>query len=214
MFDPRLDPRRGDPRRGRVRGHCASTLPARLRHGAADAADRHGPRRRGLARARRPATTRRCSTSRRRGSCAYPREAVVAEKLEAMVVLGDRNSRIKDFFDLHHLASHFEFDRRLWRRPIARDLRARRHTRSRRTSRSALTPRVLARTRRAQRRCGRFARRAGLAVRRAAGRRDCARLGTFLRPCPCDLRECDAATWMRAGPWQPAAGDRGEALSE
>ena len=30
---------------------------------------------------------------------AYPREAVVAEKLEALVVLGDRNSRIKDFFD-------------------------------------------------------------------------------------------------------------------
>ncbi len=42
---------------------------------------------------------------------AYPREAVVAEKLEAVVVLGDRNSRIKDFFDLHHLASRFDFDR-------------------------------------------------------------------------------------------------------
>jgi hypothetical protein len=42
---------------------------------------------------------------------AYPREAVIAEKLEAMVVLGDRNSRIKDFFDVHHLASQFEFDR-------------------------------------------------------------------------------------------------------
>lgn len=26
-------------------------------------------------------------------------------------MLGDRNSRIKDFFDLHHLASRFEFDR-------------------------------------------------------------------------------------------------------
>lgn len=42
---------------------------------------------------------------------AYPREAVVAEKLEAIVVLGDRNSRIKDFFDLRHLAMNFEFDR-------------------------------------------------------------------------------------------------------
>lgn len=41
----------------------------------------------------------------------YPREAVIAEKLEAMVVLGERNSRIKDFFDLHHLASEFGFDR-------------------------------------------------------------------------------------------------------
>src|SRR2546422_9608601 len=29
----------------------------------------------------------------------------------ALVVLGDRNSRIKDFFDLHHLASRFTFDR-------------------------------------------------------------------------------------------------------
>jgi hypothetical protein len=41
----------------------------------------------------------------------YSREAVVAEKLEAIVVFGDRNSRIKDFFDLHHLAMCFEFDR-------------------------------------------------------------------------------------------------------
>ena len=28
-----------------------------------------------------------------------------------MVAFGDRNSRIKDFFDLHHFANHFEFDR-------------------------------------------------------------------------------------------------------
>ncbi|MEZ4650463.1 MAG: nucleotidyl transferase AbiEii/AbiGii toxin family protein [Candidatus Eisenbacteria bacterium] len=41
----------------------------------------------------------------------YPKEAVVAEKLEALVVLGDRNSRIKDFFDLRYLATSFAFDR-------------------------------------------------------------------------------------------------------
>lgn len=40
----------------------------------------------------------------------YSREAVVAEKFEAMVVLGARNSRIKDFFDIHYLATHFPFD--------------------------------------------------------------------------------------------------------
>ena len=34
----------------------------------------------------------------------YPREAVVAEKLHAMVVLGERNSRYKDFYDLHSLS--------------------------------------------------------------------------------------------------------------
>lgn len=34
---------------------------------------------------------------------AYPREAVVAEKLHAMVLLGMRNSRMKDYFDVHAL---------------------------------------------------------------------------------------------------------------
>ena len=42
---------------------------------------------------------------------AYARETVVAEKLEAIVVLGDRNSRIKDYFDLHMLAMSHEFHR-------------------------------------------------------------------------------------------------------
>ena len=41
---------------------------------------------------------------------AYSRETVIAEKVEAMVTLGIRNSRVKDFFDLHYLASHFDFD--------------------------------------------------------------------------------------------------------
>jgi len=41
---------------------------------------------------------------------AYPKEAVVAEKLHAMVVLGERNSRLKDFYDLYVLASSFAFD--------------------------------------------------------------------------------------------------------
>ena len=40
----------------------------------------------------------------------YSRDAVVAEKLEAMVSLGVTNSRMKDFYDVHLLASFFEFD--------------------------------------------------------------------------------------------------------
>jgi predicted nucleotidyltransferase component of viral defense system len=43
---------------------------------------------------------------------AYPQEAVVAEKLNAMVVNGERNSRYKDFYDLHALSSQFGFDGR------------------------------------------------------------------------------------------------------
>ena len=41
---------------------------------------------------------------------AYPREAVVAEKLHAMVVLGERNSRYKDFYDLYVFARQFSFE--------------------------------------------------------------------------------------------------------
>ena len=40
----------------------------------------------------------------------YSRAVVVAEKFEAMVVLGARNSRIKDFFDIHYLVTHFAFE--------------------------------------------------------------------------------------------------------
>jgi predicted nucleotidyltransferase component of viral defense system len=40
----------------------------------------------------------------------YPREAVVAEKVQAMVHLGIANSRMKDFFDVDHLARSFAFD--------------------------------------------------------------------------------------------------------
>ena len=41
---------------------------------------------------------------------AYPRETVVAEKLEATVSLGMQNIRMKDFYDLWALARQFEFD--------------------------------------------------------------------------------------------------------
>lgn len=40
---------------------------------------------------------------------AYPKETVVAEKLQAMVALGILNSRMKDFYDLWHLARHDAF---------------------------------------------------------------------------------------------------------
>lgn len=42
---------------------------------------------------------------------AYPQESVVAEKLHAMVMLGPQNSRHKDFYDVHTMATNFRFDR-------------------------------------------------------------------------------------------------------
>ncbi len=51
--------------------------------------------------------------------CAYPPEAMVAEKFHAMVLLGIANSRMKDFYDVWMLASShtFEMD------PLARAIR-------------------------------------------------------------------------------------------
>ncbi len=40
----------------------------------------------------------------------YPPEAIVAEKAQALVVLGSINSRMKDFYDLWVLAGRFDFD--------------------------------------------------------------------------------------------------------
>jgi hypothetical protein len=41
---------------------------------------------------------------------AYPREASIAEKFHAMVVLDIRNSRMKDFYDIWFMANTWTFD--------------------------------------------------------------------------------------------------------
>lgn len=51
---------------------------------------------------------------------AYAPETVVAEKLDAMVVFGIANSRIKDYFDLHYLATNFGFEGSLLAEAIRR----------------------------------------------------------------------------------------------
>ena len=40
----------------------------------------------------------------------YSRESAIAEKLQAMVYLGEINSRMKDFYDIWLLAANFDFD--------------------------------------------------------------------------------------------------------
>lgn len=41
---------------------------------------------------------------------AYPRESVIAEKLHAMVELGIRNTRMKDFYDIWFMATTWDFE--------------------------------------------------------------------------------------------------------
>lgn len=55
---------------------------------------------------------------------AYPKETVVAEKLEAMVQLGLANSRMKDFYDLLVMSRTFAFEGEPLRRGDRGDVRA------------------------------------------------------------------------------------------
>jgi predicted nucleotidyltransferase component of viral defense system len=50
---------------------------------------------------------------------AYPKETVIAEKLEAMVSLGEANSRMKDFYDIYFLSLHYAFDGNILSQAIA-----------------------------------------------------------------------------------------------
>jgi hypothetical protein len=134
---------------------------------------------------------------------AYPREAVVAEKFEAVVVLGDRNSRIKDYFDLHHLANRFEFNRATLTEAVRRTFE-RRHTPIPMDAPIGLTPAYWSNpSRPAQVRA--IARRAGLTVPEGFAV-DCARtLDRFLSPVLDDLRRGARveSTWPAGGPWGP-----------
>ncbi len=57
---------------------------------------------------------------------AYTKETVIAEKLEAMIALGIRNSRMKDFYDLWMLARSFRFDGRCLCQSVAATFQRRR----------------------------------------------------------------------------------------
>ena len=132
---------------------------------------------------------------------AYPREGVVAEKLEAMIVLGDRNSRIRDFFDLHYLANHFEFDRATLVESIRRSFRKRRTPIPPDTP-IGLTPAYWANpSRPAQVRA--FARRAGLTISSNPGREILPVLIELLLPLFDDLRNETQreGQWPPGGPW-------------
>jgi hypothetical protein len=134
---------------------------------------------------------------------AYPREAVVAEKLEAMVVLGERNSRIKDFFDLHHFASEFGFDRATLTEAARRTFK-RRGTPVPAEDPIGLTPAYWENpSRPAQVRA--FARRASLEVPENPGEEFMRLLQAFLAPVLEDLRtgQRRAGTWSPGGPWTP-----------
>jgi hypothetical protein len=132
---------------------------------------------------------------------AYPKEAVIAEKFEAMVVLGERNSRIKDFFDIHYLASHFEFDRATLREAIRKTFE-RRRTPIPQEAPIALTADYWKNpTRPAQIRA--FAKRSDIAIPDHFDQSCSQTLQAFLTPLLNNLRSGSdpTGTWYPGGPW-------------
>src|SRR5260370_40020774 len=69
----------------------------------------------------------------------YPRETVIAEKFQAMVMLGRANTRMKDFYDIWVLARSFDYKRDALARAIAATF-ARRKTEIPIARPDALTP--------------------------------------------------------------------------
>lgn len=132
---------------------------------------------------------------------AYAPESVIDEKFEAIVVLADRNSRIKDFFDLRYLATHFEFD---W---VTLAEAIRRTFERRRTPMPSVTPIGLTDaywenpSRPAQIRA--FARRTGLETAPDPGREIIQSLRAFLLPILENLRHRATihGNWPPGGPW-------------
>jgi predicted nucleotidyltransferase component of viral defense system len=132
---------------------------------------------------------------------AYPHEAVVAEKLHTLVVLGQRNSRIKDLYDLYTLAAQFPFDGAKLSKAIAATFE-RRRTKIEPAQPAGLTPRFFADEARATQW------RAYLDRNNLPGApRDLAQAGeriqAFLRQVWSALVAGDrfASTWQPGGPW-------------
>lgn len=135
---------------------------------------------------------------------AYPHEAVIAEKFHAMTVLGEINSRYKDFYDIYVLASQFGFDGERVARAIAATF-DRRRTPIGATLPVALTPRFYADDPRAEQ-WRAYLTRNGLPATPADFSSVGEMLQTFLLPPWQALSSGDpfSETWSPMGPWSVA----------
>ncbi len=134
---------------------------------------------------------------------AYPREAVVAEKVHAMVVLGAANSRYKDFYDVLVLATHFSFSGRVLARAIAATFE-RRRTPLTEVQPVAFTPAFYSYPDRAAQ-WGRYLFRADLPGAPADFTIVGEQIQAFLRPLWSAVTDGRpfSDTWPPAGPWAP-----------
>jgi hypothetical protein len=133
---------------------------------------------------------------------AYRRETVVAEKFQAMVMLGIANSRMRDFYDIWFLSRRFEFSGLLLCQAIKGTFTRRRTALPTQTP-LALTPEFSAsHDKQAQWRA--FARKAGLTLNQTAFPEVTVALNEFLMPPTLALVRGVKPTmrWRPGGPWR------------
>jgi predicted nucleotidyltransferase component of viral defense system len=135
---------------------------------------------------------------------AYRPETTIAEKLHAMVVLGEANSRMRDFFDIFALAERLPFEGRR----LAEAVRAtfeRRRTTIPEVTPLALRPAFAALTDKQAQWQG-FLRKNGLSSAPVEFGEVVARLAEFLAPVIAASRRASSFgdTWPPGGPWKSA----------
>ena len=133
---------------------------------------------------------------------AYRRETVVAEKFQAMVMLGIANSRMRDFYDIWFLSRRFEFSGLLLCQAIKGTF-TRRRTALPTQAPLALTPEFSASPdKQAQWRA--FVRKAGLTLNQTAFPEVTVALNEFLMPPTLALVRGlkPAMRWRPGGPWR------------
>lgn len=134
----------------------------------------------------------------------YPIETVVAEKLDAMVQLGLRNSRMRDFFDLWLMSRSFDFDGPVLAEAIQRTF-ARRGT-ALATEPTCFTD-AFAQDASKNTQWHAFLRRSRLSDTPTAFAQVVDQVRTFLQPVIVALVEGRRVPqrWRPGGPWQPRA---------
>lgn len=138
---------------------------------------------------------------------AYPRETVVAEKLDAIVTLGMANSRMKDLFDLLVLARTFSFEGETLCAAIAATF-GRRSTSFPDRAPVAFTD-VFARNEAKRKQWAAFSKRSGLAGDDLDLERVVKELARFLGEPLAAAASGDpfALSWHPGGPWQSSGSD-------
>jgi hypothetical protein len=141
---------------------------------------------------------------------AYRPETVIVEKVHAMVVLGTKNSRMRDFFDIYALANNQQFESEILTRALGTTFNHRR-TVIPETLPVALTPEFAA-LREKQTQWRAFLKKSGLASAPGDLGEVTDRLAQFLEPVIHAARTGTplAQTWKPGGPWRRIESQAGE----